>query len=513
MARTETVIKNSFWAFVNRVTSMLLPFAMRTIIIKILGDQYVGMGSLFTSILGVLNLADLGFTGAIIYNMYRPMAQKDTETLCALLNFYRRIYLIVGTVISGAGMVLLPFLSHLIKGTPPPGMNIYILYLLQLLNTVLEYYVYGYRVSLFYASQRLDIYSRLTLIFRLIQYVTQAIALLTFRNYYAYAIVHTCVVIPQCLYIGYKTKKLFPAYQPRGTITDEQKKNIFTRVYALLGHKIGGTVIFSIDSIIISSFLGLTVLGIYSNYYYILTSVIQITNILLTSSRPAIGNKIVCDSPAEVCLTFHRLSFLWNWIVSLAAVCFLCLYQPFINLWLDSAHLLPMYVVVTIVAYFYFWQFRVVGLSFKDAGGLWREDWLKPYIGMLANLTLSIAVVVLTKDVIGVLIPTICVMLFLYFPWETKVIFRTIFKCSPRKYLGRCLVFLLATCAAGFCTYELCALLPFEGVLPFILRVALCAVVPNAILLLTFFRTDEFKYYVAIAKAKTSGVLSRFKRG
>lgn len=502
MSRTDNVIRNTIWGNINKIISLLLPFVVRTILIKVLGEQYLGISSLLISVINVLNLADLGFSSAIVFSMYKPFYENNTEVICALLGFYRKIYCYVGMIITVVGLTLLPLLHFLIEGDFPADLNLYIIYAIYLFNTVIPYFIFGYRVSIFYASQRNDIYFKILSAVTVIQYLIQILVLLILENYYAYIVVQSCIVIIQYFAVYSFSKKYYPFYNPNGKICEDLKRDIFHRVFALLGHKIGGTIIISIDSIIISSYLGLILLGKYSNYYYIVNSIIGITNIVIQASLSSIGNKILSDKPSDNYETFQHLSFAWNWVVSWCTICFVCLFQPFIQLWVGTEYILPFYVVVVLSTYYYAWQFRVMGHNFKDSAGLWNDDFAKPYIGMVANLILSILLVKITNDVIGVLIPTICVMVLLYFPWETVIIFRKIFNCKSNRYLQQCAIFLLLTIVLVLSTNWICSLLPDIGVISFIIKIIICFIFPNVVLIALFLKNKNFIYFISLLRKK-----------
>lgn len=165
-------------------------FLIRTIVIYTLGTLYLGLDGLFTSVLEVLNLTELGIASAIVYSMYEPLAKGETAKVCALLNFYRRCYRIIGLVVAIAGLLLLPFLPHLITGKVPADINIYLLYLMHLTGTVLTYELFAYRTSLLNATQRNDVVSKVNFVCYLCRCALQIVALLAFHSYYLYVIVN-----------------------------------------------------------------------------------------------------------------------------------------------------------------------------------------------------------------------------------------------------------------------------------------------------------------------------------
>ena len=194
--KTKNASRNIIFGFTLKLYQLLLPFIMRTVIMYAIGVQYLGLNSLFTSILQVLNLAELGVGSAMVFSMYKPIAEDDSVTICALMKLYRLYYRIIGGIILVIGLILTPFVPYLIAGDVPANINIYVLYILNLLATVLTYWLFAYRNSILQAYQRTDIVSKVTICTDTIKYLLQIAALVVFRNYYYYVI---AVLITQSL--------------------------------------------------------------------------------------------------------------------------------------------------------------------------------------------------------------------------------------------------------------------------------------------------------------------------
>ena len=186
--RVENTRRNIFWSYIDFAITIIFQFVSRTIIINVLGAQYLGLSSLFSSILQVLNMAELGFSGAVVYNLYKPIADNDVDTVCALLAFYRKVYRIVGCIIISVGLILTPFLPNLINGSCPEDINYYCLYLLYLANTGISYFLFAYKASLLNALQRMDLVKIAYCIINIGQCVFQILVLLLFGNYYLFVI-------------------------------------------------------------------------------------------------------------------------------------------------------------------------------------------------------------------------------------------------------------------------------------------------------------------------------------
>ena len=261
-SRTFNVKRNIFSGFINKIASLGLPFFIRTIIIHKLGAEYLGLNSLFASILQVLNMAELGFSSAITYRMYKPMASNDIDTVCALMAFYRNVYKIIGISIMIAGLFLMPCLKLLIKGSYPDEISIYLLYFIYLINTSISYLFFSYKSVLLNVAQRQDILSNIDTILLIVRSIFQIIVLLIYNNYYLYLVWNPVATLVNNIAIAVITSKYFPEYICRGKLPENEIRDIRVQIKGLVIGKIGNVSRNSFDSIILSAFLGLVEVAI-----------------------------------------------------------------------------------------------------------------------------------------------------------------------------------------------------------------------------------------------------------
>nr|WP_288723697.1 oligosaccharide flippase family protein [uncultured Sellimonas sp.] len=429
-------VKNVFVNISAKMIMMLLPFFIRSVMIYTLGNIYLGLDSLFSSILNMLSLSELGFSSAIVYAMYKPIAENDDIKVRALLTFYKKIYFIVGSIIIGVGLILLPNLEMFIaKGTEyPKDINIHIVYLILLFNTGISYFLYAYKSSVFIATMRNDLDAIIELIRSLISHGLQIFALLIFKNYYLYILILPCITVLNNLYRSHVVDQLYPQYKGQEHLSKEDKKDIMTRVGALIGNKIGGVVFTSVDSIVISAVLGLEVLGKYTNYYTIFTAVYAVGSTAYTAIQSTVGNSLICRTKEENYSLFRKL-FTGNAIIScFCTCCFVFLYQPFMRLWVGNENVLDNSIPVLLALYFWVKSTRRICFLFKEAAGMWREDWLKPYISVLLNVTLNIYFAK-TIGLPGVILSSVIALIVVEIPWETVVFFRKYFEKNIFPYL------------------------------------------------------------------------------
>ncbi|MBW9211940.1 MULTISPECIES: lipopolysaccharide biosynthesis protein [Terrabacteria group] len=497
--RAKNTVRNASWGMIYRLVTILGSFVVKTIIIYRLGSEYNGLGSLFTSILSVLNLANMGFSSSLVFMMYRAVVNDDMDTFCALLNYFKKVYKYVGLVILFSGLALVPFVKNLVSGDYPSSMNLEVLFVIYLLETSLGYLMFSYNTAIFSAYQREDIFLKISSIKSIVMYVLQVLFLFLIPNYYIYMGIYLMMVIPNNVAILWMARKEFPEISCRGEVDDETKRVIKKRVLTLFGHKVGSTVLVSIDSILISSFLGLATLSKYSNYYYILTAVNALIEIVTNGSIAGIGNKLITDSEEANYKTFITLSYGWLGIVGAAAACMLCMYQPFIVLWVGKDYLLRNDLMILIVVYFFSWMFRIMQLTYRDAAGLWTKDWLKPYVGLVINLIGSILWISITHDISGVLWPTIFVFIFVYFPWEAWALFGFQFSFGLKGYLKKIGLYVMLAIVACSAAYGLAEVFVKNyGLVAILLRFVIAIVIYGIIWVGFSYKTNEFKHLLSI---------------
>ena len=413
---------------------ILIPFLMRTAMIYFMGVEYLGLNSLFSSVLQVLNLAELGVGSAMVYSMYKPIAEDDTEAICGLEKLYRKYYNWIGFVIAVIGGICTPFIPKLISGDVPSDINIYILYLLNLAATVLTYWLFSYKNSLFLAHQRNDVTSKITLLTNTFQYLMQLMVLWLFHNYYFYVIIMLLSQTMTNILTAVYADKIYPNYKPKGELSKKTVKEINRRIKDLFTAKLGATIVNSADTIVISAFLGLTVLAIYQNYYFIMTSVSAIITIILNSFLAGIGNSMVTESIEKNYRDFKKIVFIINWIVNFCICCFACLYQPFIRLWVGKKYLFEYTVVILFCVYFYLVIMQQVIGVYKDAAGIWHQDRFRPLIASIVNLVLNL-LFVRKFGIYAIILSTIISYIVVAMPWMISNVFRYVFKRSWKEYV------------------------------------------------------------------------------
>lgn len=500
LERTKNTGRNIVYGTTLKLYQIVVPFLIRTAMIYCLGIQYVGISSLFVSILQVLNLMELGVGSAMVFSMYKPIAQDDTETICALMRLYRLYYRVIGLAILVIGVILVPFLPHLIKDDLPSDVNLYVLYLLNLAATVASYWLFAYKNCLLAAYQRNDITSKIGMAISTIEYGLELLVIVFFKNYYLYLLVKILTQILSNIVTAKKVDRIFPDYTPRGNMDKEIVSDINRKVRDLFTAKVGGVIVNSADNIVISSFLGLTVLAIYNNYYYILTSVIGFVTIIFNACIAGIGNSLVTETEEKNYNDFKLFTFIIVWISGFCSCCFLCLFQPFMKLWLkDSSSMLGMLEVLCLCIYFFVYEMAAMMIQYKDAAGIWHEDRFRPLITALFNLMLNL-ILVQSIGLLGVILSTVISFVLIGIPWLVKNLFSILFHTSPVSYIKTMAYYILITIMAGGISYSICILISGNGILSFVLKGVICCIIPNIIFMVGYYRLKEFDQAFQLVK-------------
>ena len=487
--------KNIVFGLVNQFIVMVCPFVERIVIRHVLSAEYLGLDSLFSSIITVLTLTELGFGTAVVYHMYKPAVEGNAEQINALLCYYRKAYRIIGIVIIAIGLCLIPFLPQLIEGTYPEDIQLTKLYLIYLSNAALSYFLFAYMESVIVIHQRDDIKSTINSIIRVSLTSAQIIILVTTRNYYLFSMLMPVFTLIKNAFIGWRVHRLYPQYKPAGTIGHDERANIRKLVAGSFIQRACGVTRNSLDSICISAFLGLTVTAIYGNYYVIFNSVTKFTGVFLTAFMGGIGRHVASKSVAENYEEMKKLDFVYLWLGSWCTICMLCLYQPFMKLWMGEDMLLPMSAVVLLCIYAYLVKLGDIRSQYTSATGLWWEQRYRAIGETLLNLVLNITLGRFF-GVYGIIIATIISLLLCNYIWSVKIIFTHYFEPSKRKdyylYQGRQT---LLTIIAAVLTYLLCVAIPLESVLQqLIIRLAICIIVPNLLFIAAYRKTNTYQY-------------------
>lgn len=498
--RAKNAKRNILAGLADKTVHLIFPFIIRSVTIQVLGAEYLGLGSLFTSILQVLNLAELGFSSAVTYNMYKPIAKGDKKTICALMNLYKKIYRIIGVTILAAGLAILPFIRNFISGDIPDGANIYILYCLYLFSTVSTYFLFAYKSALLDAHQRNDIVSNVHAVIGLLQFIAQILVLLISRDYYLFIIVQCVTAVLNNILVAIIAKKKYPQYVCEGEISKEHRKDIRRKVTGLMVYKVCATTRNSLDSVFISSMVGLTATAIYSNYFIIMSAIIGIMSIFSSSLTASVGNSLVTETEEKNYRDMKKFNFMYMWISGWLTVCLACLYQPLMQLWMGEENMFPFGIAILFCIYFYTLKMGDIRALYSDAKGLWYENRYRTIAESVLNVILN-AVLGYFFGVPGIIIATLISLFIFGFAYSAQILFKHYFvHYKVSKFYLQHATYALVTIVIGVPTYFICSFIDLNGVCGLVVKGLICVVFPNILYLLIYRNTNIYKETAGFVK-------------
>lgn len=491
-SRTENVKKNIFFSYIGTAITAIFSVACRTIFVYKLGADYLGVSGLFTNVLGVLSFTELGIGSAIVFALYKPIAESDREKIKSLLALYKKAYQLVALVVTLIGIMILPFLGALVN-TNIPIFEIRIYYLVFLFNTVSSYFV-SYKTSYVSALQMEYVVTNITTIATIITNIFQIILLLLGWDYLGYLLVAAVIgLIQKIVTVCYLNIK-FPILTERHLLSldSETKSSIWKNVKALIIHKVGDVSVNQTDNIIISAFVSTAAVGLLSNYTTLNTLISTFTNKFFGSFTASFGNMLAKESVEKQRKIFETYDLLGFWIYGFVLIAFVTLSQPFITLWLGSKMLLDNATVILYFISLYLAGMTFIPYNFKIAAGRFNEDKWVAFIQAITNLVVSIAAIKLI-GLPGIFVGTIISRMIVVIV-RPYIVFKYVLKESPRRYFVRLTFRSLLAFLLCYLMWILKAIvLPQVTILNFAELCILTALIPNMVFIVVFGKSEAFK--------------------
>ena len=492
-------LKNVKYSIINYVIINLLKFVVRMVFVRTLSIEYLGVNGLFTNVLAMLSLAELGIGPAIVYSLYKPLAYGDKSTVKAIMHLFKKVYIAIGGIILFLGLLLYPWLDSFIKdGQAVPDVHYF--YLIFLLNTIVSY-LWTYKRSLLIADQKQYIVNIYQAVVQIVVAVLQIMFLLIFANYWCFIILMLLGTILENLSIARKSNKEYPYLREQAAKLDVAiKQQIVKNTKAMVCHKIGGMVVFSTSNLVLSKLAGLATVGVYSNYYMVIAALNNFAGKFFEAITASIGNLIVLNNRNEKEKAFKIIEF----ITALqAAVCFSGLYvlfNPFIELWIGKEYLFNENIVGLMALSFYLMYMRKSVCMFKDASGLFWNDRYKPLAEAIINLIASIYLTI-HYGVIGVVLGSIISTLLTCFWIEPYVLFTNGIDIKLKDYFIDYFKFTGVASAAVFISKILYSNL-FEHVtlINFITGMFLCVIITLLLWFVVFRNREEMQDLISFCK-------------
>lgn len=494
-SRTHNAIRNISVAVSGQFLNTILSFVCRTIFIYSLGKAYLGVSGLFSNILSVMSLAELGIGEAIVYKMYKPMAEQDHERIKSYMQFYKKAYWLIGTFIFVVGLIIIPFLKYFIKEADAID-DLTIIYLLYLFNTASSYF-FSYKKIIIDTDQKGYINTINRYVFLALQTMLQIIVLLLYKNFILYLSIQIVMNFLANLSIACKATKMYPYLSGKAKRLEKQDlREIFKQTSALVAHKVGGVCVSGTDNLLLSAFIGVTWVGVYSNYVTLLSIPQTFLAYIFSPLTASIGNLVSTATKEHIKETFNKLLFLNFWLYGFSSICLFVLLNPFIGkVWVGESFVLTNAIVFFIVLNFYLTGMRQVVSAFKSTSGLFWNDRFRPIAEAVVNLCASV-LLLRYLGFVGVVIGTTISMITTTIWVEATVVYKHVLGEKAYKFFAKYIQYFASLLFVGVVTYIICDYITVRGLGTFIIKAVVCVVISNAGFALLYFRTKEFKELV-----------------
>lgn len=503
-SRTENSIRNSTVALTGQAITILMSFLVRTAFIKLLDVSYLGINGLFSNILSLLSLSELGFATAITYALYEPIANDNREKITALMRLFKKVYWCVGVFVFIVGCLFIPWLDFFVGDTSqlPEGLPaLWVIYILFLSDTAVSYF-FTYKRTLVIASQNGHINTLNTLMFNVIKNVTQLITLLFWKSYLFYLLIQIICTVSSNVLISRKADRLFPYLNQYKTakLDSATLSRIKKNVFGMSSHKLGAVIVNGTDNILITRFAGIVTTGIYSNYY-LLTSTIRTMYLQCLSPITASVGNLLAEANAEKIKThFYNVFFVNAYIAIFSTTCLSSLMSPFISLMWGTQYTLDRIMVYAISLNFYLSCMRTTLSIFMDADGLFWELRWKSVVESIVNLVASIIFAgPLKLGLLGVILGTTVSTVVTNLWWEPYEIYKHILNERLSAYFIQYLRYTAILLLSIVASSVICNSME-DTLIMFMVKCIVAFSVPNIIFFLACRRCDEYVFFASMAR-------------
>lgn len=501
-SRLKNSALNLATGLLGRMLTIILNFAVRTIFIHCLDEAYLSVNGLYSNILTVLSLAELGFGSAMVYHMYEPMATHNYQKVAGLLLYFKKVYFVVGVVIVALGLCVIPFMDVIIKDKPDvPLLTLY--YVVFLLNSGLSYCFAAYKGTLFSADQRDYVKTNVQNMASIIQAVLQVLLLLLFRAYLVYLLVQLAGTVFVNACVAYLAGKKYPEVSKykNEQLNDGEKQQLLKNTGALFLTKVGHVALNGTDNIIISAVVGVLWVGRLSNYTLICDSVTSVLCQITAAITGSLGNFFATEDKHAGYALFRKVEFLNFWLYGFSFIALATLLDPFIRIWAGERFVLGLPISIAIAINFFVAGYMNTLWVFRSTIGLFKQGKFRPILVAILNIVLSIFLGKLW-GVFGVLFATFLSRAAISLWYDPLILHRYGFEVSCKPFFARYFrrVLLLTTILIVMLTIRYVVLSSATTVLRFAVVTMFTAIVPNAIFWLAYHRCEEYAYFRSIVK-------------
>lgn len=508
-SRTKNSLLNMGASIGYQLANLVLSFVSRTIFLQVLGVEYLGINGLFNDVLSMLNMADLGFSTAMTFSMYKPLAEGDEDTLAGLTHFYKKVYRIIALTIATIGVALIPFLPYLVNLEKDiPHVELY--YLLFLAGNIASYLV-TYKTVVLYADQKNYIMLGYGIYWQIARTMTMLLTLWLTKNYTLYLIVQILYVYAQNFFMSRLASKHYPYLSKKVTLSKEKTNGIFKDVGSAFLYKIANVLINATDNTLISVLVSTEMVGYYSNYQISFSKLGAIVSTIFSSTIASLGNFMAKENAEKRLKLFQTMQSMCLIFSGFFATCVISLEEDFIRVWLGADYVLDKLTLVAAVLNFYLSISLTPIITFREAAGLFRKTKSVMLCTAALNLAFSIVLGKMT-GLSGILFATVLSKLLTYFWYEPKLLFREYFKESCGAYflgmLKNACITLLSICLVSVCIGWITP----TGWFQLIGKGILVACVSMVVFALNYYKTEGFKLLTARVKNVASSVIGMLRK-
>ena len=502
-SRTHNSILNIASGLGGQLIATILKFVVRTVFIHTLGKSYLGINGLFSDILTMLSLTELGFDTAINFKLYKPLAEGDDKRVRVLLKFYKSAYRVVGLCILSLGLALIPFLPVLIKdydSLASLGINATIIFLLHIMRQVCSYLFFAYRSVIMKANQRMYILDLVGFGINLLTSVVKILVLVFLKNFVLYTATVVVFNILQNLINATIAEKLYPKFFVREEekMDKDEIRGMLKDCGAVFVYRINNVVLKATDNMVISSFIGLITVGLYSNYLLFYNTVNSFFDRIFKAVKASMGNLFAVESDEKKYKFFRIMNFVSILLYGTSGLGIAICADELISVWVGDDYVIAQPFAILIGIEIIFHGIKINLGQIRNVSGIFRQMWFRPVIGVIINLGVSI-VLVQFIGVYGVIIGTITADIIANFLVDPGLIHKYAFNnLKPvSEYYFRNLQYIIVLVAVGGIDFWICNnFLTGHGWISVIIHTMIVGLSVPAVLILVFHRSDECKYVV-----------------
>lgn len=491
--RTENSTINLIVNISYQVFMLLITFVTRRIFIENLGIDFLGIGGLFSNLLEILALAELGIGSAISFSMYKEIAENNQEKLQALNTYYKILYNRIAITVLLIGLALLPFLKYLIKlENEIPNIESY--YLIYLLNTVFSY-LFVYKTTIVTADQKEYKLKLISCGTEIVKALLQIISLVIFKNFLFYLLIQICCTLLGNFIKSRLAEKWYPFIKGNKGLSEKEKQNVWDNIKAMFMYKFGGVVLNNTTNILISVLVNTTMVGFYSNYTMIYNKILGFISLFFSSVLASIGNLNVTSTKEKKYSIYKTLNFVSFWLFAFASIGIYFLAEDVIIAMSGSGEfLLDKSILIVSLINFYVQGILYPNLTFRQTTGLFKMAKYSMLISAILNLVLGIVLGNLF-GLFGILLAVVLARVLTNVWYEPYLLYKKFFdKKSLKYFINELKKIIICILIIGLMSPLLNSITIGHLYTRIIVKFILCCFIPNCILLILFHKTEEFQY-------------------